>query len=411
MSDIITLKEVLDELFIKTKFDKHLAALAYRFQIDFINRNEDHMRFFGGNLIGVYRIRFTELDLDRYCDDVINMDRATIRTAIKTVTTINHEFKISSDAMNLVWVYMIHRFLTSPYLDEKKRARAAIDVALVFNYRTIAALLALYFKYPIDTDTAQAVYERLSGRYLIKKLSTWQNVFQYRAEEFTGTDSVHYKVLIDFKDDHGIVNAINDLQGRTKDTLKNIYVEFIKVKEEGLKITSSSSTMVNADGDEIVRDKVHGLESYRDYILDVLIHRDSFIRTELVNVVISVIPAVQEKAFMVLLAWMSDEMAKTHRDSIIRFVETSLTLAFNYLLRHSYVAHHSKDMVFLVSKLKGYILSSRETSGDLDEFREQGDTLVEEATKKSSKQAISSLRNGLFLYVCLRAFTKQAYTH
>lgn len=408
---LITLKEVLDELFANTKFNKQLAKLAYEFQIQFINRSDDHMKFFGGNLIGVYRIRFTEPDIARYYDEVIDKDMDVVRKAIRTVTTINHEFKISSDPTNLVWIYMIHRFLTTPYLDPAKKERAAMDVALVFNYRTIAALLATYFKYPTDTDTAQAVYERLSGRYLIKKLGTWQKVFQYRAEEFISKESIHYQAIINFTDDAAIVNAVNDMQSRTKDTLKNIYAEFIKVKEEGVKINSSSSTMIDADGDEIVKDRIHGLETYSNYILDVMIHQDSFIRTELVDVVTSVISTVPEKPFVHLLRWMSDEISKSNRDMIVKFTEVSLMLAFNYLLKHSYVVHHSKDMLFLVSKLKGYILSSRESEGELDAFREQGDTLVKKATEKTNSQAISSLRNGLFLYICIRAFTKHAYTH
>jgi hypothetical protein len=65
----------------------------------------------------------------------------------------------------------------------------------------------------------------------------------------------------------------------------------------------------------------------------------------------------------------------------------------------------------LVSKLKGYILSSRESEGELEAFREQGDALVKRATEKTNSQAVSSLRNGLFLYVCLRAFTRHAYSH
>lgn len=408
---LITLKEVLDELFVNTKFNKQLANLAYQFQIEFINRSEDHMKFFGGNLIGVYRVRFTEPDIARYYDEVINLDVDTVKHAIRKVNTINHEFKISSDPTNLVWLYMVHRFLTTPYLDETKRARAAMDVVLAFNYRTIASLLAIYFKYPTDTDTAQAVYERLSGRYLIKKLGTWQKVFQYRAEEFISKDSIHYQAMINFTDDAAIVNAVNDLQSRTKDTLKNIYAEFIRVKEEGVKISSSSSTMIDADGDEIVKDRIHGLETYKNYILDVMIHRDSFIKTELVDVVTSVITTVQEKAFMHLLEWISDEVSKSSRDMIVEFTEVTLMLAFNYLLKHSYVVHHSKDMLFLVSKLKGYILSSRGSDGELEAFREQGDTLVIKATEKTSSQSVSSLRNALFLYICIRAFTKHAYTH
>jgi len=407
--DELTLKEAFDELMGSQKFDSRMAKKAKLFQVQFVHDNHDHRAFFGGNLIGVHRIRFVYNDYTRYFNDVVDVDEDVVLNQVRRVTTINHDFKISGDPMNLTVMYQVHRFMTSPYLNEKARIDACRDVVLVFLYRSIAALLAHYFKYPIDTETAQAVYERLSGRYLIKKLGTWQAVFNYRADEFIGKESVHIQAVIKFNDDTAIVNAINDLQGRIKDMLKNIYAEFIHVHEHGGKIGSGSATMIDADGEEIVKDKVHGLESYQHYILSVVGDRNSFYKQELVDVVAKVIPTVHGKAFPLILDWMTSELNSDHREQISKFIEHVLSMAYNYLLENEYVLHRSRDILLLTSKLKGFILSSRSNSEELEIFRKEGDAIVKASSKQSNNQTVAALRNGLFLYISLRAFTKHAY--
>lgn len=407
---IITLKDAFEELFGRTKYDNGLVKKCKLFQVNFVHSNQENREFFGGNIIGVHRVRFTHREIIKFYDEIIGKDESEVTEVVRRVTTINHEFKISGDVMNLTIMYFIHRFLNSPLLNEKNKHEACKDLVLIFLYRTLSALLATYFKYPIDKETGQAVYERLSGRYLIKKLGNWQAVFNYRADEFINKKGIHYNVILAFKDDSGIVNAINDLQSRLKDTIKNIYGEFMYVHEHGTKIISSSSTMIDADGEEIIKDKVHGLETYQHYILIVMEDYNSFVKQELLLVISRVIPTVGLKGFNQLLQWMCSELSASHKEEVIKFTNLSLSMAFNYLLENDYVLHRSKDIVILTAKLKGFILSSRKDSEELIEFRKQGDSIIKMATKYKTNQMVSSLRNGLFLYICLRAFTKHAYS-
>lgn len=409
MHDSITLKEVFDDLFNQVKFDQKLAKLIKIYQVDFVHRSDDHRHFFGGNLIGDRPVRFTYSDYTRFFEDLLGMDENVVESEIRKCTTIDHSFQISGDPLNLTVLYLVHRFMNSPLLPVEKRIDAARDVMLIFNYRTIAALLARYFKYPIDSETAQAVYERLSGRYLIKKEGTWQKVFLYLVNRFIDKESPHYDTFMKFKNDAGIVNAINDAQGRVKDILKNIYQEFMYVYENKTKIGSGSATMIDADGEEIVKDRVHGLENYQNYLTSLYSDKNSFIKYELIDIVGKVIPTVHGKAFPMILEYMCSELEAKNHEAVLKFSDLCLVLAYNYLLKNSYTLHHSKDLLLLVSKLKGFILSSREESTDLLEFRRLGDSIVSNSVKQTSEQTIAALRNGLFLYVCLRAFTKHAY--
>mgnify|MGYP000662071918 CR=1 FL=1 len=54
-----TIKGVFERVCEHVKFDVALAQRVIEFQIAFVNKNEEHMAFFGGNLTGVHVVRFT----------------------------------------------------------------------------------------------------------------------------------------------------------------------------------------------------------------------------------------------------------------------------------------------------------------------------------------------------------------
>lgn len=405
-----TLLEVFNKIFSHVKFNQELAKNIYRFQVGFVNKNNEHMEFFGGNLLGVHVVRFTERDTTTFFNDVLDVDYLEIAEAIKEVDAINPEFKVSSDTLNLTCMYVIHRFLTTPSLDEARRTRAASDTALIFNYRCFTALLAHYFRYPVDPKTAQAVYMSLSQRFLIKKLGSWQEVFSYRATEFISKDGIWYTVLSTFTDDYGVVRAINDGQGRIRDMMKNITAEFKRVHGNGEKIGTTSNTIVDIDGNEVIRDRVHGPEMYMNYLISVLPDKNSFIKEELVSVIVKIVESIQSRNFKLTLEWFSKHSNDEHRALVDNFVKMTLIYSIEYLSKHGYLLRNSKDLVGIMSKLKGLYLSSRSTDDNLTQIRDDGRTIVRLACGHISEQAGASVRTGLILYICLRAFTKHYYT-
>lgn len=188
---MITLKEVLDDQFKDVVFDKRLMDAIYRYQVEFLNRNSEHLAFFGSNLIGVHAIRFRVADTLKFYKDVVDVDYLELERALKKVTTISQEFKIISDAFNLTMMYMVHRLATSPKLTDTQKKRAIYDMALVFFYRCIAVRQSDYFHFPADPKIAQAAYAKLSNKFLIKKVGTWRAVMEYRAKELVDPKGLH----------------------------------------------------------------------------------------------------------------------------------------------------------------------------------------------------------------------------
>lgn len=405
-----SIKDVLDEHFNTVKFNKELAEKIYRFQIGFINKNEQHLAFFGGNLIGVHTVRFTPKDESIYYYEVLNIDPSVIYDDLDDVKAVNKNFNVSSDVFNIISVYIIYRFLNSVYLSDKQKEFGAHQAALIQYYRILTGRLAHYFKYPLDEESAKQVYANLSYKFLIKKLGSWQAYLNYRATELLNPKLSHRKTLEKFNDDIAIIKMINDIHGRINEMIQPIYREMIKVKNEQMRVYSNSSIDIDTDGVEIHRDKIHGLNNYISYITNIIPDKQTFIKPELIGIILKIMPTAQEHVFLNLLNKLSELITDKKHDYINDLVSMTIVHSYNYLKTDSTVLKNTHDLPGFLSRLRGAYLSSRSENEELINLRKLGKKFVVEITKSNNEAAISANRTSLFLYLCLRTYTKHYYS-
>ena len=398
----ITVAEVFDKHFSKVKFDSRLAKGIYQYQIGYINQNHEHLEFFGSNLLGVHVVRFKDSDVIRLFDDVLDIDYYDLVADIRRITTINHEFKISSDPFNLTCMYLIHRFMTSPVLGDKQRERAAYDAALIFFYRCIAAIQSYFFKYPTDPKIAQAAYSKLSNKYLIKKLGSWHKVMDYRANDLINKKSIHHKLLKTFNDDNGIVYAINDSQGRIRDLIKNYTAEFMKVHTDGENIGTNSGTYLDADGEETIKEKTKSVESSVNYVRQIISDKRSFIKDDLVRVIVKINSNTSSRMVKHTLSWLSDGYNDTKLNKQVDEFISMVVINSMFLIEHNIPSHQTRDYAFVLNNLKNLYLSTRSNDPDLIKIREMGEKLIKEANGKISNSLVLATRTSVILYIMLR---------
>lgn len=407
--ELITIKDAMDELYSGIKFDKVFLRTLAMYTVDYITRNEDHRLFFGGKLIGCYTLRFTITHYENFFSEVIGVDPDKAEELCSTITTINQSYKISSDAMNLTLLYFIHRFSLSKQLTPKEKTEAVKTCFNIYNYRTMAALVTNYFKYPITENMAQTVYENLSGRYLIKRLNNWREYFEYRADETIKLP--YYKDLVEFKSDTAIVNIANDLFTRIKDMMKNIYKVFMEVRlddEESIKSTDRSIT--NLEGEESIADDLTSSIKYKNYILETMKDEKSFYKEDLVTIVYKSIPGTTHQELKkVILKIPQVYLSQEHHKNVNEIVEKIIELSIQYLKKIRYDFKHKNNITMLLQHIKNYILSSR-GNDELDEIKYKVDGLIDGTSdKKLGGRTTSILRNGFILYIFLRAFTMHYY--
>jgi len=403
-----TVLETFNEIFKDVEFDKNLYKLILHSNIKLITKNENK-NFFGGQLIGCYVVKYTYYDKDEFFSYVFDKDSEEIEKKLKTISTLNQSFKISFDSINLTCFYIAHRFLTNNKLSKKEQLEYAAEILNYFNYRTLLVICSNYFIYPISEEEALSLFERLSNRYIIKKVKNWNEYCQYRSNEYL--ESKQIVLLKSFRNDDELPNAINDLFIRTKDTLKNIYREFIKLQEDDNSIGIRKSTLNDLEGKEVIVDNLHSAEKYSNILVSSLSDKNNFIRSDYVNVTLSIIKNISYKHINECLELFYEY---SHKDSKT-FNETQQLLTsiiintLSYIQKHNLHVKEGASIIKILNMITGVLLYSRKTNVEINTLKQQLSNHIDKIYKVSTKKKLSSkvkpnLRNAFYVYVLIRTF-------
>lgn len=414
---------------IKSVFDQECAGLRldmrfYKQVCDmeayFVNRKQEHIEFFGGALTGVQVVRFTNADRDKLFVDILQVDDALLEERLyaleriapngKPVKVIRQDWFVSSDVFNLSCVWLIHAIHNSPLLDKEHKKEAKIRIALYLLYKFMTSRLFMHFRYPADPAIAAATFAALTNKYSLKRLGSWGACLRDLAEKAVSETSIVADVISRMDDDDRVIYMLNDLQGRIRDMLKNIYNEHKRLSVKGERITSSTLNM-EMDGESILKDKTQSLAKYTRYLHAIIGDRNTFIRQELVDVIASIMDTMNVKFLRQSLEWASDNFSHTQSRLVERCIDMTMEHSFSYLEAHRELARATKDIPGLISKLRGAYMSSRSVDPRLMQLRDVVGELVKTATGSKNEGAVSAARTGFMLYLSLRAWTMRHYSN
>ena len=400
-------KQVLDEFFKNISFDTALYKKLVYNNIEFITKNEDHKHLFGSKLIGCHHIKYTHYDKNIFYNNLFGIESDDVVAAINDIKTINKKFKTARDDINLVTFYMAHRFLTNDDLAKEKRIEYAKEVLNYFNYRTLVLISSNYFVYPISEEKAVSLSERLSNRYVIKRLKNWNEYCAYRSEEYL--DSKFLDLLVKFNKDDELPNAITDLLNRTKDTLKNIYGEFITMMENDEIIKSKSNVVNDVEGQEVILDKINTPESYFTKIEAMTTDKNTFIRKDYLDVTIDIINSVSYRQLEETLS-LCLEYSYTGRENhqkFNNFMKDILVNSIEYLHRNNIYLNNNSNVLTVINSIVGNVLYARGNEINITKLKAEGDKLIKAIYKHNkvniSERTIKNLRNAVYVYVMLIA--------
>lgn len=402
-------KELFDDICTDVVFDRKLVDLVHQMQSGFVNRNQDHIEFFGGNLTGANIVRFTDADRYRWFDEVLECDEQTLTDSIVDLPGIDRNHKVSGDTFNLSCVWVLHGFATSKKLSEKERLKGMEAVAMYLQFRFLTSRLYRHFRYPCSKEVAQATYAAMSSKFLIKQYGSWLGLLEAKSKEMCSSRSIHHKTIQEMFNDAKVVYLLNDTQGRIRDLLKNIYGLHLKIAEEGSRIHSTSASL-ELDGESILKEKTKGLENYTHYMHSLLSDKNNFVKNELLNVVCDALPTVSPSTLESTLVWCSDSSQFTSEKLPQQLITKCLVHSFNYIDSNKGLIRNKVDIAAFLSKLKNIYTGSKSTDPEILELRKLGETIVKKATGIKNQVSLSATRTGLLLYIVLRAYTMKHFT-
>ena len=399
-------REGCPDLVIDQKWCRKLHAYVQ----GFANKNEDHIAFFGGNLIGVHTVRFRTEDRNKWFDEILEADDLSIEDELHRLEAIVPTRQISADVMNLSCLWLVHEIYNSTKLNPRDKQEAMIDTIMVLQYKFITSILAYFFRYPADEAVATATYAALSKKFGLKVYGSWGALLHARAVDILATNGIHFKTYSKFEDDFAIVYMVNDIQGRIKDIIKNITDVFYLVAKDPKGLIRTTSNTVSLDGTTHVKDLKRQYPTYRRYLHSVIGDRNTFIREELVKIISSAMPTMPEKLLVETLQYCSLNYGPKGDKDIEKFADAVLTHLFDFLSSNRNAIQSTNDIGGLIAKLRNLYMASRTTDPVMLGLREVGESLVQRSVRSKNTSVISATRTGLMLYIVLRTLTMHHYS-
>lgn len=403
------IKAVFDRECAHLVFDSKMAKKLSDYRVGFEMKNSDHIEFFGGNLTGVSTVRFLTEDRDRWFETILEINETVLEDVVHDLDSVQTDFKVASDIMNISAVWMIHSIYSSKKMSDKQKEQAMIDVAMILQFKFITSRLYLLFRFPADKGIAQATYAQLSYKFAIKIHGSWRGVLEARAKEIISDRSIHIRAIRSMQEDDRVFYLITDTQSRIRDMLKNIYIVHLRAKEQNIKILDSSS-VADFDGEQILKDKTQSSVAYSRYLHSIVTDKNSFIRSELTSVIENIMHTMSPRLFNSTLTWMSDNYRQPGADVIEQIIDEALIHAFDYLAQNRQAIRSASDLKSILAKLRGVYMSSRSTDPELISLRDKTELAVKNATNNKHPNILASVRTGVLLYIVARAFTMQHYT-
>jgi hypothetical protein len=404
------IRDVFARLCPKLVANKKLWKQLREINNRFITRNDDHIRFFGSTLLGCYTVRYgNSEDRKRWFDEVLQVPEAEVKQALLNPPLINTSYRVACDILTLSFTYVVYLCLTSTELNEKQRRESAMNVMRQMYYRYFGSWMSNHFTYPCSYESALTVYNSLSKRFDIKNYGSWSRLIDDKIDYLLfDKKSPHYTTFRTLKENDEYMEVGKDVSTRVHAVLDLIYDRHKTLAGDSKNRVMTSEDTITIDGDVIMREKTSSVLTYKTYIGNI-INTKSFIRRELVDVVLDAMDKARRDYFMATLQYLSLNYGKSKFKHIAHFVELDIVYSFEIMYLNKMTFSSSAD---IVQKLRSKFMAPKGSDPELLELRKLGEQLVDEAThlsKYASSYAPNAERTALMLYIMLRALSMNYY--
>lgn len=387
------------------KIDKRLIKALKDFRYEWCTKSDDYIDFLGSNLFGVHKIAFSKLDDAKLIEDTLKIRNiTTLQKDIFRLDGMEEKFKIASNIIYQILTYLIHRFLTSDLANNDKQA-GITECCLIMQYRMFTSLYAPRFQYNTTEKIATMVYHKLSHKFLMKQLGSWQAMFQYRVDVCLDTNSVNY-IQVERYTTLTTIDFISAIQTKIRGVVNEMYTVHMEVVNSGEAIGTESSTFKGGENDlEQVSDSDKGAGIYVNRVLHIAQKQNDFIDMETVDIVASMFKNVDKDVILKFFHCMSDTTFM-EPNKLTNLIEGSITLSLNYLRRRNINIERPELIPKALIDIKTYWSSSRVKNADMDDIKDILQARAEVCTGRKTAWLLITLALIYITYIFLRSVKK-----
>ena len=383
------------------KYDTELYLKIKDFRLSWTVKSNEYTEFLGGVLLGLHNVRFSSRDEEVLFNEILGVDINNLKADIYQVKGINPNWKVSSNHTYLTMVYLMHAFLTKSKLSKSSLEDVMKELYYIFAYKAISSLISNGFKHNVKESVAKATFERLSNKFIIKRVGSWQGVFEYRSNDVIPPNGLHIKAIKRYITDDAIF-ICNDLQGRIRDMFKNIYSVMISIiaEDSGIDNTTLNTTV---DDDESLKDVTNRSDLYILNINSVINKPNDFIKDDILTLVSVVLPNLEIDTFRRTLYYISEHYDQSKDD----YISSIITNDIEYLNNNGYTTNYLNDIIDILYKLKGFWNSSRVSNKEIPIIKKRLFKMTRKATNIKTKWVLSTITLGVILYIFVRSIVKK----
>ncbi len=399
------------KIVITPKFAKSLERLVLQFEL-----RKDHPLVINSAELGVHKISFTTNDR-AILFDLAGIYESDIASLVRGIPSIDNNFKVISDSLNLLCIYLVHLIVNSK-LKAKVKHKAAKDVLMYLQYRFFSSLVNRRFPHGAHSDIMQQVVEDLSLKYDVKVHGSWKKLFDHKAETLLGSSSLHKKAIDKFQPDDKVLYALSDTQTRLRSQLNKLTTLYYDYKKANDYMKSASSTTV-VDGKRIIKESDSGFESVAHHIYMKLQSKTSFINPKYVDMIVAIQTTINKGILNRMLISISDTAITQIEDGtdskLIKRRDGSETykgiwLLVNNIIHTVYMnAIHDKSVninnrLEIFNSARNLYSTHRSNNDVLQNTKDSVKLFITDQRITKRENTISTLTISLVLYLTLMSF-------
>lgn len=400
-----TIKEVFDHHLRDMVFDNQFVKQVKNFQHYFLTKNDDHLHFFAEPLVGVYNIKWTTKETDMWWSDICQVDEDEVTDDYLAVPDVNPKFEISGKAINVLFLYLIHRVETSSLIKEKDKIDCKLALMSILQYKFLTSIHSNNFRLVLaDKSIALETYNQLDNKFDLKRAKSWKILLEERGSILIDERGVYGRIIQRFDENKRIIDMVNDVKGRLNKSMVAIMRVFYDVKEKGDRIHHTSSTLMLED--LVVKDLSRQQSSYIRYIQRVAGNPETFIKKELRDVIVSSMKAIDEDFFDQVLVFFSQNFDNTKFKYLHTVVDDVINYTFEFMREENL---STRDSFVIATRIRQNFMSGRANDGKVMEARKLVDKMIHTYNPKTKRMVITSERVSLMMYIVLRALFMHHY--
>ena len=375
-----------------------IRAFRQKWATKRIDSHTTNLDFLSGITMGVQPVRFSSLDEEMLANEVLRVDVKAIQTDLYRVEGIYRERRVHSNAIYQLLTYVLREGMVNK-VDESY----LMDTYLVMSYKMLTSMIVRRFEYSLDPRVANAVVEKMSRKFILKELGSWEKYLEYRGS-FVMPGSKNGELLIKSYSAESTGIVIPSLQTNIKSTV-NILMG-LTMDVSGSDVMVDVSSLLTIENEEIVLSDIkNSMRVYSRRALESITSR-GFSDDDYIYLISEISPNINISVFKSLLIAISEESV-TDFKKINDIVEDTMTTMISYLTRTDNIALVRTSVLDALKMLKSYYGSSNVKDELVVSLKKRTMDLVLMSTTVKTSWKLTALNINFILYLVLVAIVKK----